>query len=162
LLSRDDLAMLTPQFLPPHQPRRRAGWPVELTAAVDATLAAGSTRPPLGVNVAGWERVLTLRREDEAQGVTGWGRCGPAGAPVRVLTTTDEVLTRKLARRRFNELRTARVMTTQGSRYLSGTGDGFLLLVLVMVLLCAGRQRIVLVLADGARWIRNWFAALQA
>ena len=72
------------------------------------------------------------------------------------------MLTRKLARRRFNELRTARVVTTQGSRYLSGTGDSFLTLLLVMVLLCAGRKQAVLLLADGARWIRNWFAALQA
>jgi hypothetical protein len=77
-----------------------------------------------------------------------------------VLTTTDEVLTRKLARRRFNELRTARVVTTQGTRYLSGTGASFLTLLLVMVLLCAGHQRVVLLIADGARWIRNWFAAL--
>jgi len=33
---------------------------------------------------------------------------------------------------------------------------------LVMVLLCAGRQRLVVLVADGARWIRAWFVALQA
>lgn len=80
----------------------------------------------------------------------------------QILATITEVLTRKLARRQFWKLRTARVLTTQGARYLSGTGAGFLLLLLVMVLLCAGQQRVVVLLADGARWIRNWFAALAA
>ena len=162
LLAHNDLTMLRPQLIPPHQPRRRAAWPVELTAAVDAALIAGATRPPPGVTAADWERVLTVRRAEQVQTVEELRRLGPDVAPDQVLTTTDEVLTRKLARRRFNELRTARVVTAQGSRYLSGTGDGFLVLLLAMVLLCAGRHRVVLLIADGARWIRNWFAALLA
>ena len=38
LLERDDLALLTPQVVPTTQPRRPAGWPAELSAAVDAAL----------------------------------------------------------------------------------------------------------------------------
>lgn len=162
LLARDDLSTLRPQLSPPHQPRRRAAWPLELTAAVEAALSAGATRPPAGVSPADWERVLAVRRAEQIQTVEELHRLGPQVAPDQVLTTTDEVLTRKLARRRFNQLRTARVVTTEGSRYLSGTGDDFLLLLLMMVLLCAGRDRVVLLIADGARWIRNWFAALLA
>lgn len=162
LLARDDLTTLRPQLIPPHQPRRRAAWPLELTAAVDAALSVGVSRPPAGVSAADWERVVAVRRVEQLQSVEELRRLGPQVASDEVLTTTDEVLTRKLARRRFNELRTARVVTTQGSRYLSGTGDNFLVLLLVMVLLCAGEQRRVLLIADGARWIRNWFAALQA
>jgi hypothetical protein len=162
LLSRTDLADLTPQLVPVQQPRRRAAWPTELTAAVDAALIAGATRPPPGVTAADWERVLTVRRQEHTQAAADLQRLGPQVAPDEVLTSTDEVLTRKLARRRFNELRTARVVTTQGARYLSGTGDQFLTLLLVMVLLCAGRQRLVVLVADGARWIRAWFVALQA
>ena len=162
LLERADLATLTPQLVPAQRPRRRAGWPADLTAAVDAALIAGATRPPTGVTAADWERVLAVRRAEHTQSVAALRHLGPEVAPDQVLTTTDEVLTRKLARRRFWELRTARVLTTQGSRYLSGTGDSFLVLLLVMVLLCAGRQRVVVLLADGARWIRNWFAALSA
>jgi hypothetical protein len=162
LLSRDDLATLPPQLLPAQQPRRRAGWPPELNAAVDAALIAGDTRPPVGVTAADWERVLSVRREEHTQTLCELRRLGPEVRPDQVLVTTDEVLTRKLARRRFNELRTARVVTTQGTRYLSGAGDTFLTLLLILVLLCAGRQRLVLLIADGARWIRNWFAALQA
>jgi hypothetical protein len=162
LLSRDDLADLAPRLVPPSQPRRRAAWPLELTSAVDAALIAGDVRPPAGVTAADWERVLTARRAEHTLAAADLRRLGPAVAPDQVLTTTDEVLTRKLAHRRFNELRTARVVTAQGSRYLSGAGDSFLVLVLALVLLCAGRTRLLLLLADGARWIRNWFLALQA
>jgi hypothetical protein len=162
LLEREDLDTLTPQLVSAQQPRWRAGWPAELNAVVDAALIVGDPRPPVGITVADWERVLAVRREEHMRSVADLRRLGPTVTADQVLASTDEVLTRKLTRRRFNELRTARVMTTQGSRYLSGTGDRFLLVLLVMVLLCAGRQRIVLLLADGARWIRNWFAALQA
>ncbi len=102
-----------------------------------------------------------MRREEHTQSRADLRHLGPDITPNQVLTTTDAVLTRKLARRRFNELRTARVVTTPGSRSLSGVGDRFLTLLLVMVLRCAGRQRVVL-LADGAGGIRNWFAALAA
>jgi hypothetical protein len=161
LLERDDLATLTPLLLPPQQPRRRAAWPAEVNAAVDAALIAGSMRRPPHVTTADWERVLAVRRAEQTLWVEDLRRLGPEVTPDQVLTSTDQVLTRTLARHRFNELRTARVVTTQGSRYLSGTGASFLTLLLVMVLLCAGRQRVVLLIADGARPIRNWFAALQ-
>jgi hypothetical protein len=162
LLQRDDLADLTPQLIPPSQPRRRAAWPLELTSAVDAALIAGDVRPPAGVTAADWERVLEARRTEHTLSASDLRRLGPEVAPDQVLTTTDEVLTRKLAHRRFNELRTARLVTTEGSRYLSGSGQSFVVLLLVMVLLCAQRHRAVLLIADGARWIRNWFAALLA
>ena len=162
LLAHNDLTTLRPLLIPPHQPRRRAAWPVELSAAVEAALSASATRPPAGVTAADWERVLTVRRAEHVQSVEELRRLGPEVAPDQVLTTTDEVLTRKLARRRFNELRTARLVTAEGSRYLSGAGDSFVMLLLVMVLLCAQRERVVLLIADGARWIRNWFAALLA
>src|SRR6266511_2663975 len=140
LLDCADLTALTPQLVPSQQPRRRAAWPADLTAAVDAALIAAAPRPPVGVSAADWERVLHVRREEHTRAVADLRRLGPEVAPDQVLTTTDEVLTRKLARRRFNELRTARVMTAQGSRYLSGIGESFLTLLLVMVLLCAGRH----------------------
>src|SRR6266536_5199502 len=62
LLAHHDLTTLRPQLIPPQQPRRRAAWPVELTAAVDAALIVGATRPPPGVTTADWERVLAVRR----------------------------------------------------------------------------------------------------
>jgi hypothetical protein len=51
---------------------------------------------------------------------------GPQLAPDQVLATVDEVLTRKPEPHRFWEVRTARVVTAQGYRYLSGVGQTFL------------------------------------
>jgi len=61
LVQRDDLEALRPQLVPVTVPRRRAGWPKELSAAVDLALAAGAERPPQGITQADWERVLDAR-----------------------------------------------------------------------------------------------------
>ena len=160
LLARADLATLTAQLMPTGQPRRRAGWPADLSAAVDAALLAGESRPPVGVSGADWERVLHARRQEAPQTVAQLRFLGPELEADQVLLTTDEVLTRTPEHRRFWELRTARMTTRAGTRYLSGTGDSFLLLLLAMAVLCTGRQRRLLLIADGARWIRAWFSAL--
>jgi hypothetical protein len=54
LSTRDSLAMLKLQVLPHAQPRRHAGWPAELNAAVNAALAREQIRPPGGVSWADW------------------------------------------------------------------------------------------------------------
>jgi hypothetical protein len=46
LLQRDDLTTLALQVVPHDQPRRRAGWPKELNAALDRALAAEQVCPP--------------------------------------------------------------------------------------------------------------------
>jgi len=160
LLWREDLATLTPQMLPASQPRRRAAWPTSLSAAVSQALNADSPRPPEGVSFADWERVLTARRAELDCPLAELRKLGPEVREDQVVVTTDEVLTRKTARRHFNELHTARVVTSEGSRYLSGTGESFANLLLVLIVLCAGRTRLVLLLADAARWIRTFYARL--
>ena len=55
LATRDDLATLDLNLVPHEQPRRRAGWPAELNAAVDEALAREQVRPPDGVSWADWE-----------------------------------------------------------------------------------------------------------
>jgi hypothetical protein len=160
LLSHPDLATLTPQLVPATQPRRRAGWPPELSEAVDAALIAGEADPPLGVSQADWERVLHARHQDASLTVAALRQLGPEVQPDQTLVSTDEVLTRAVAGRRFWEIRTARVATPQGTRYLSGTGAALLRQLLVLILICAVRWPAVLVVADGARWIRAWCAEL--
>jgi hypothetical protein len=160
LLTRTDLAELRPRLVPATQARGRAAWPAELSAAVEAALAAGTERPPEGVSVADWQRVLA-RHQQEPERAAPQLRClGPQVQPDEVLVAVDEVCTRKQSGG-FWELRTARVTTTAGSRYLSGTGASFLTVLLALVLLCAGRDRRLLVLADGARWIRAWVLSLH-
>ena len=163
LLARTDLDTLSPELVVASRaPRRRAGWPQALSAAVDTALIAGSTRPPEGVSSADWERVLFARREEATRSVADLRHLGPTLETDQVLVTVDEVLTRKPQKRCFWELRTARVLTPEGTRYFSGTGDSFLLLLTVYLQVCLGKHRHLLVLADGARWIRAWYHSLAA
>jgi hypothetical protein len=123
---------------------------------------AGTTRPPEGVSAADWERVLWARREDVRATAADLRHLGPQLQPDQVLATVDEVLTRKPQKRCFWELRTARILTPEGTRYLSGTGETFLLLLTVFLQVCLGQQRRLLVIADGARWIRAWYQGFAA
>ncbi len=157
LASRDDLASLDLQLVPHEQSRRRAGWPAELNAAVDVALAREQIRPPEGVSWADWERVLATRRAEASCPAEELRHLGPELEPHQVLLTVDEVLTRRPEPGHFLELRTARLVTEQGSRYLSGIGAAFLQCLQVAVRLCIGPLSALLLIADGARWIRSFF-----
>jgi len=160
LLRHDDLETLRPQLAPLTAPRRRAGWPKELSAAVDLALAAGAERPPQGITQADWERVLDARRQEAALTLEELRHLGPVLEPAQVLLTIDAVLTRTQHAQAFGEIRTARIMTAEGTRCLSGTGDTFLQTLRVLMLLSVGSGRSLLLLADGARWIRAFFRTL--
>jgi hypothetical protein len=147
------------------EPRRKAAWPQELCSAVEGALAAEDPTPPAKVTRADWERVLAVRREQkERLDAAALRRLGPEVAPDQIVVGGDEVLVRRPQKRKFFELRTAQVRTTEGVRYLSGTGDGFLKLLLVVLLLCGGHRKSVTLVSDGARWIREfvagWLSAL--
>jgi hypothetical protein len=153
------LLELEPQLVAHRPSRLRAGWPEELNAAVDKALTAGEKRPPEGVTQAHWDRVLDRHRQDEHLSAAQMRRLGPAVTEDEILVTADEVLTRKPEAGCFWELRTARVVTATGSRYFSGTGEGFLQrLFIFLLILGIGRHRSLLFIADGARWIRNFFS----
>ncbi len=162
LLAHPDRTGLQPQLVPPTQPRRRAAWPTELSAAVDLALQAGQAEPPADVSRADWERVLAARCQEAMLPVAALRQLGPAVQPDQTLVTADEVLTRAVGGRRFWEIRTARVSTPAGTRYLSGTGPALLRQLLVLLLICAVQWPAVLILADGARWIRAWFGEVLA
>jgi len=161
LLDHPDLASLSPQLVPATQPRRRAAWPPELSAAVEVALSAGEADPPPGVSRADWERVLHARRQEASLTLAALRQLGPEVQADQTLVSTDEVLTRAVGGRRFWEIRTARVATPQGTRYLSGTGTALLRQVLVLILICSVRWPSVLVIADAARWIRAWFGEVR-
>jgi len=117
MFAREDGAALRLRLLPSRVPRRRAGGPPELGAAVDQALADGEARPPRGVRLADWERVLQVRREERDAARAGEAdlrRLGPEVGPDEVVTSADEVLTRRPQRRQFWELRTARVAAAEG------------------------------------------------
>jgi len=162
LLQRDDLETLRPQLAPLTAPRRRAGWPKELSAAVDLALAAGAERPPQGITQADWERVLDARRQEAVLTLEELRHLGPTLEPDQVLLTIDAVLIRTQQAHQFGEIRTARLTTAEGTRCLSGTGDAFLQTLRALTLLSVGPGRSLLLLADGARWIRAFFRTLVA
>jgi hypothetical protein len=162
LAHRGDLASLDLNVVLHGQPRRRSGWPAELNAAVDAALAREQVRPPDGVSWADWERVLAARRAEVTCPVEDLRHLGPDVEPDQVLLTVDEVLTRRPAPGHFLELRTARIVTDQGYRYLSGVGAAFLQRLQVAVFLCLGPLSSLLLIADGARWIRSFFTETLA
>jgi hypothetical protein len=149
---------LAPVLAAHTQPRRRAGWPAELNAAVEAALAREQIRPPDGVSWADWERVLTARRAEAELPIEDLRHLGPRLAADEVLLTIDEVLTPKADGGGRWELRTAKLVTPEGYRYVSGTGAAFLSVVLAVTLAAVGPQRALLLLSDGARWIRTFFS----
>ncbi len=160
LLQRDDLENLRPQLAPLTAPRRRAGWPKELSAAVDLALAAGAERPPQGIRQAEWERVLDARRQEAVLTLEELRHLGPTLEPAQVLLTIDAVLIRTQQAHQFGEVRTARLTTAEGARCLSGTGDAFLQTLRVLTLLSVGPGCRLVLFADGARWIRAFVRTL--
>lgn len=164
-----------PRLVPAQPPRRRAGWPAALCAAIDHALAAEAAPPPTGVRVADWERVLAVRRQEQTDGESGTEaapgtdlrRLGPRVGADEVVASADEVLTRRPQRRQFWELRTARVATAAGYRYVSGTGPPFLAVLGLLCALCQQAppgqpERRVVLLAAGACWLRDFFQAVLA
>jgi hypothetical protein len=128
-----------------------------LTAAVELALALEQPRPPEGVSWADWERVVAARRAEPDCPAARLRQLGPQLAPGEVLLLLDEVLAPARQRRHFQEVRTGRITTAAGTRYLSGVGAAFLAHVRTLVRLCLGRERPLLLIAHGARWIRNFF-----
>jgi hypothetical protein len=164
LLARPDLAGLKPNLVPGEKPRRRPDWPEELSAAAEKALATPGSPPPEGISSADWERVLTYQRETAAElghPETDLARLGPEVRPQQVVAATDGIVVRRQERHRWLEIRTARVTTANGYRYLSGLGETFLSQLMLFLLLCrsSGLTWLTLI-GDGARWIRDLFQSL--
>lgn len=158
LLAQGDLVGLQPHLIPTEAARRSATWPAELNAAVETALAAETPQPPTGVSAGDWVRVLTARRAEPTLTPANLARLGPTVQPNQIVASLDEVKVRQPTPGAWWELHTARIVTTQGYRYLSGTGATFLQQVCLLLVLCGGSSALITLLADGARWIRNFFA----
>lgn len=156
LLKCEDLSDLKAQLVPSREARRPAAWPEELTEAVEMALEAENPQPPEGVKDCDWERVLTARREEVAD-IAQLRRLGPEIKPGQIVAATDDVEVRGLKRRSKLYIRTARIATREGFRYLSGRGNDVLNQLYVLLLLCGGPDSWVTLLGDGARWIRSFF-----
>jgi hypothetical protein len=97
------------------------------------------------------------RRAEATSPIEDLRQLGPELEPNQVLLTVDEVLTRRPEAGHFLELRTARIMTERGSRILRGIGALFLQHLHLAVIVCLGSLSSLLLIADRARPIRNFF-----
>lgn len=157
LLAHPDRAGLTAQLAPASPPRRPAAWPAAVQEAVTQAVAREDADPPAGVSRADWERVLAVRSSEAVPPpVAQLARLGPELGPGQVLVSADEVLVRQPQQGVFAELRTAKVATPTGYRYLCGSGGLFLQQLWLLILLSGGAQGRVTFLADGARWLREF------
>ena len=75
-----------------------------------------------------------------------------------VVASVDGIQVRRPQKRRFHELRTAKVVTAKGYRYVSGADASFLGYLLLLIRLCLPEGGFLTLLADGAYWIRQFFA----
>jgi len=156
-----DLSGKTPQLLPLETPRRHPAWPGELHNAVEQALSEESIIPPEGVSQNDWERVITYQKQakeekDEVE-VSDLSRLGPKVADNQVVSSVDGIQVRRPQKRRFHELRTAKVFTSKGYRYVSGTDASFLGYLQLLICLCLPEGGFLTLLADGARWIGEFY-----
>ena len=157
LLKSENLSELKAQLVPSHDARRPAAWPEELTEAVEIALESENSQPPEGVKACDWERILATRREERID-IAQLRRLGPEIKPGQIVAATDDVQVRRSERKSKLYIRTARIATREGFRYLSGRGSDVLNQLYALLLLCGGPDSWVTILGDGARWIRNFFA----
>ena len=157
LEQRPNLEGLQAQLRPSEKPRRPAAWAEEMNQAVEMALAQSDPKPPKGVTLSDWERVLQVRREEPARKAAELRRLGPEVQPGEVVASVDEIVVRRPEKRSFLELGTACVRTTTGYRYLSGEIEMVLRQLLLLLTLCGGFQAKITLLGDGARWIMTFF-----
>jgi hypothetical protein len=156
LLEKEDLSGMKAQLVPNTQRRSPAAWPEELRQAVAMALEQGAQSPPEGVTVCDWQRVLAARREEKLN-LEQLRRLGPEVKHDQILAATDDILVKRPEKGRSLSIRTARVATAQGFRYLSGGGEAVLEQLYLLLILCGANRKRILLLGDGAKWIRNFF-----
>ena len=131
LLSQDSVA--GEGLLLPNVPQRRGpAWPEPVAEAVEDGLnQKGFNQPPMRPKLASNQLLLAL----------------------------DAILVRGRSKKSHLELRVARLQTSSGYRYLTGSGETFLTKLSAAIRALAGPETFLTILADGARWIRNFSEA---
>jgi hypothetical protein len=161
LSASEDLPEKTPNLVPLDTPRRHPAWPGELHDAVEQALAEESVTPPEGISQNDWDRVITYQKqakdEEDEMGVSDLASLGPGVDDNQVVASVDGIQVRRPEKRRFHQLRTAKVITPKGYRYVSGADASFLGYLLLLIRLCLPEGGFLTLLADGAHWIREFY-----
>ena len=149
-----------PALVPTTPPRRETAWAEEVIESVQAALEAEAwDEPPEGVSAADWERLAhqVHSRQAAIGEMERLARLGPRLRPHEVLVALDGILVSGRQAGSRIELRVARLATIEGHRYITGVGEAFLTRVVAGIRALAGKERFLVVVADGARWIRDFF-----
>ncbi len=150
----------TPVLVLGRPPRRGPDWETAVAQAVEEALNVGHLeQAPDGVSEADWERIVTQVRahEEGAQIIKHLARPGPELRPNDLLIALDGIVVRGRRKKSRLELRIARLATREGYRYITGTGEAFLVRLRAAIKALGGARSFLVVLADGASWIRTFF-----
>jgi len=142
---------------------RRSGLAAALRAQVRQKLAAADMeQPPAGLSKANWKRIVAQSREAWSQNPAAEGdwfaALGPYLRPGEVALLLDEVVVKGRPKGTRIPEYTARIATREGFWYVSGQGPAFRRRVLAALRRLQGPLERLIVLADGAGWIREFYA----
>ena len=142
---------------------RRSGLATELMEQVRQKLAtADPDQPPTGLSKANWKRIVVQSREAWTQSPdenTDWfAELGPYLRPGEVVLMLDEVVVKGRPKGCRVKEYTARIATTEGFWYVSGRGKSFQLKVLATLRRLKMQVERLIVVADGASWIRDFYS----
>jgi hypothetical protein len=143
---------------------RRSTLADEMVVQVRQQLAtADLEQPPLGLSPADWQRIVTQSKETWTQSTEGtpdwFAELGPYLRPGEVLLLLDEVVIKSRPQGTRLLEYTARIATPAGFWYISGQGAEFQRQVVAALRRIAAPIERLIVIADGARWIRTFYAA---
>jgi hypothetical protein len=142
---------------------RRSGLAAELMECVRQKLAtADLEEPPAGLSKADWKRIVVQSREvwtpSGDENPDWFAELGPYLRPGEVALMLDEVVVK--GRPKGNRIQecTARIATAEGFWYVSGHGRSFERKVVAALRRLKMRIERLIVIADGASWIRDFYA----
>lgn len=159
VLEKDKTSVNESLLISGKSPRRKTNWTERITNSVEGALNAKEfERPPDGVSSRDWDRIITQVKEHdksiEFQEITS---LGPKLKPSELLIAIDGIVVRGRKKKSKLELRIAYLKTSKGYRYITGTGKKFLKKVLATIKVLNGNNLSWIVLADGGKWIRNFY-----
>jgi hypothetical protein len=156
----EDIAPLPLQTSP--APRRSA-LAAELLEQVRHKLAdADLDHPPAGLSKANWKRIVVQSQEawtkDTNESPDWFAELGPYLRPGEVALMLDGVVMKGRPKGSRIEECTARIATVDGFWYVSGQGQSFQRKVLAALRRLKMRIERLIVVADGAAWIRDFYS----
>lgn len=142
---------------------RRSPLAAELMEQVRQKLAAADLdQPQAGLSKANWKRIVVQSQEAWTQSTDGspdwFAELGPYLRPGEVALMLDGVVVKSRPKGSRIEECTARIATVDGFWYVSGQGQSFQRKVLAALRRLKMRIERLIVIADGASWIRDFYS----